>query len=125
VGVAVATTVGVGVCVGVSVGVSDRVGVGVTVFVEVGVGRRFRQLIDLGDSCVPLTTDRVSAILNNASGSAGTTIPSGGPFSENGMPIACSALSAGNLAGLRLAGATIFYGSTIGDLVAGLLFNCE
>jgi hypothetical protein len=88
-------------------------------------GQGDRILINVGDTCAPLTTQNIMAILENASGTAGTTIPASGPLNENGTPIACSALSAGNLAGLRLAGATIFYGSTIGDLMTGLFINCQ
>lgn len=88
-------------------------------------GQGDRVLINVGDTCAPLTTQNVMAILNNASGTAGTTIPPTGPFNENGTPIACSALSSGDLGALRLAGATIFYGSTIGDLMTGLFINCQ
>jgi hypothetical protein len=88
-----------------------------------GIGDRI--LINVGDTCAPLTTQNIMAILNNSEGSPGATIPNTGPFNANGMLTSCSNLSAGNLSSLRLTGATIFYGSTIGDLMTGLFINCQ
>lgn len=82
-------------------------------------------LINVGDTCAPLTTENVAALLNNAEGTVGATIPSTGTFTADGVPTTCAALGGGNLSGLQLRGATVFYGSTIGDLVTALLIDCE
>ena len=48
-----------------------------------------------------------------------------GAYIDSGTPIACSAVQSDDLSGLQLRGAAIFYGSTIGDLVAALRVNCQ
>ena len=81
-------------------------------------------LINVGDTCAPLTTAAATAFLQNKEGGEGT-IPGTGPTVETGSPISCNALSGGSTSGLQLRGDTIFYGSTIGDLITGLIVNCQ
>jgi hypothetical protein len=80
--------------------------------------------INVGDTCAPLTTAGVSAILANANGQ-GTTLPTSGPFVTTGSVATCDALMNSNLGNLGLVGSTIFYGSTIGDITTGLIVNCD
>lgn len=83
-----------------------------------------RPLINAGDACAPLSTENSMAILTSAEGVPGATVPSTGPYEDRGTPISCDALRQGT-SGLQTRGAAVFYGSTIGDLVTGVIVNCE
>ncbi len=80
--------------------------------------------INVGDTCAPLTTEAVSGIIHNANNGGGT-LPSGGPFTGSGAEIPCATLASSSTAGLSAKGAAAFYGSTIGDILAGLTLTCQ
>jgi hypothetical protein len=83
-------------------------------------------LINIGDTCAPLTSQNLSAVLVHANGGAASeTIPAAGPYTAAGTATSCGNLGGGNMGGLRLRGAAMFYGSTIGDLLTALVVNCQ
>lgn len=79
--------------------------------------------IDIGDTCIPLTTQSVDAILNNANNSGGT-LPVGG-FSDAGIELSCTDLNSGISSGSNLVGATMLYATPAGDINARFDLVCQ
>jgi hypothetical protein len=94
-------------------------------------------LINVGQACIPVTTQRAKGKIINGNFVAGSTVPSAvtscagsnGTGSDcndrDGAPIACAVLDGGSTTGLSGVGAVNFFGSTIGDLTVGLKAVCE
>jgi hypothetical protein len=82
--------------------------------------------INVGQTCIPLNTQRVSARVLNAGGVAGRTVPAGVLQNvADGTGISCEAFDAGNLTDMKAVGAINFFGSALGDLSVRLTAVCE
>ena len=79
-------------------------------------------LIALGESCITLTTGAAEDVLLQSN-----NVPTAqlGPVINQGTPLACSILAGGSSSGMKLRGAVNFFGSSIGDVLIGLLFDCK
>jgi hypothetical protein len=86
-------------------------------------------LINVGDACIPLTTQRAHGRIDDANFAPGSTVP--GPMpgpntnDQSGVPIACATLDASTTTGLSAVGVVNFFGSSIGDLSVGLKATCN
>jgi hypothetical protein len=95
-------------------------------------------LIEVGNACIPLSTQRAFGRISDGNFVPGSTVPSMGtscmpPGSpdgsfcndQSGAPIPCATLDASTTTGLVGVGAVNFFGSTIGDLSVGLKASCQ
>lgn len=87
-------------------------------------------LISAGQSCVQMTTQRVTALVENANFNTCAvppcTVPTTGNINDqSGSPIACATVDASTTTGILAVGAVNFFGSALGDLSAGLKVTCQ
>lgn len=80
---------------------------------------------DTGPLCLPLTTATSSAVLINADGVSGATIPAGGGDTSQGAPVSCANFQAGNLSGLTLVGAFAEFDAVGGDSLGRSELECQ
>jgi len=81
--------------------------------------------INVGDSCIPVTTERAVGKIINSNGGAGTVPPSPLINDATGTAISCASLDASTTTGLVGVGAVNFFGSALGDLSVGLRATCQ
>lgn len=85
-------------------------------------------LIPVGQSCIPLSTQRADVLITNANfnqcGSPPCMIPPS-PGSVAGVDLMCSTFDGGSSSGLKGVGAVSFFGSTLGDLAVTLEATCQ
>lgn len=82
--------------------------------------------ISLGDACVGLTTGTASTLITQANFSPAATVPKNDmPGASGGAPVACSALTADQLSGLKGRGVINFFGSALGDLAVLMAADCQ
>ncbi len=82
--------------------------------------------INVGNSCVPFSTQRASSAVVDANFSPGATVPLAPAVNSlDGSEIACSALDASTTTGMVAVGAVNFFGSTLGDIASGLRVTCQ
>jgi len=81
--------------------------------------------IRLGTTCIPLSTEQASGVVNNANFS-GSPVPPGGVNNQTGTPLACATVDNATLTGLTGVGAATFFGSSpLGDLSVGVKAVCQ
>jgi hypothetical protein len=85
-------------------------------------------LINVGNACIPVSTERAHGRIDNANFTAASTVPGAMPGpnanDQTGSPLACATLDASTTTGLAGVGAVNFFGSTLGDLTVGLKASC-
>jgi hypothetical protein len=82
-------------------------------------------VINVGTTCVALTTGTASTLISNANFSdPPETVPGGGPAELRGAPVSCENIQAGNLTGLKIRGVVNFFGSALGDIATTLAADC-
>jgi hypothetical protein len=95
-------------------------------------------LIDVGNACIPVSTQRAKGRIVDGNFVPGSTVPSaatmctppGSPDGshcndQSGSPLACATVDSSDTTGLAGVGAVNFFGSTIGDLSVGLKATCQ
>jgi len=83
-------------------------------------------LIPVGQTCIPVTTQRASALITDANFIGGAKVPNPPQVNDQvGLPIACATLDTSTTTGLRGIGAVNFFGSALGDLAVGLKATCN
>ncbi len=80
-------------------------------------------LIPVGQTCVPLTTQRADVLVTNANFTAATVPPAAATVT--GTNLACNVFDGGSASGLGSVGAVTFFGSTLGDLAVTLEASCQ
>ncbi len=81
--------------------------------------------INVGTTCVALTTGTATTLITDANFQPGTTVPkSGEPAGGQGTPVTCANYEAGDLTGLKIRGAVNFFGSALGDIASTLAVDC-
>jgi hypothetical protein len=78
--------------------------------------------INVGSTCVALTTATASTLITNANFSS-VMVPTTGALSNTGQVVTCDALR-NSADGMNIRGVVDFFGSALGDLVSGLFTNC-
>ena len=102
--------------------VATRCNLGVSLTVEVAAPCDGTDvLIDVGTTCIPLTTTNAFGFIQNANDQGGTL----GPFVGNGSSVSCTDQDANITSGISLRGSNAFFASTIGDILSGLTSDCE
>ncbi len=85
-------------------------------------------LIPVGESCIPLTTQRADVLVTNANfngcGAPPCTIPPAAA-SVTGSNLACPVFDGGSATALKGVGGVTFFGSTLGDLAVTLEATCQ
>jgi hypothetical protein len=82
--------------------------------------------IDVGQTCIPVSTQRASSIVNDANFNPGSTVPPPPNVNDQlGVSIPCATVDASTVTGLRGVGAVNFFGSALGDLAVGLKATCQ
>jgi hypothetical protein len=85
-------------------------------------------LIDVGQACIPVTTQRAKGRIDDGNFVPGSTVPGPTPGPDandrSGVPLSCAQLDTSTTTGLEGVGAVNFFGSTIGDLSVGLRAVC-
>ncbi|MFQ5513479.1 MAG: hypothetical protein ACE5FG_03510 [Myxococcota bacterium] len=82
-------------------------------------------LIAVGDSCVPMTTEIATSVVNDANFMVGATLPTSTPPAvAQGEPGECLPLANTVSSRIRLVGFANFFDSRIGDLQSTLSFVC-
>lgn len=81
-------------------------------------------LINVGTSCIPLTSQRTDGIIVNANNVPGNELFPATPPTE-GTPLACSAFDSGTVSGLKMRGSVVFFGSAIGDILTTVAAECQ
>ena len=87
-------------------------------------------LINVGNTCIPVSTEEASGLVTNsnfnACGNSPCTVPVPGITNDQtGVPIACTTMDASTVTGFVGVGAVNFFGSTLGDLSVGLKSTCQ
>jgi hypothetical protein len=95
-------------------------------------------LIEVGNACIPVTTQRAKGRIEDGNFVPGSTVPSavtscmpaGMPDGSHcndqlGLPLDCAVVDTSDTTGLVGVGAVNFFGSTIGDLSVGLKATCQ
>ncbi|MFQ5513351.1 MAG: hypothetical protein ACE5FG_02850 [Myxococcota bacterium] len=83
-------------------------------------------LIAVGETCVAMTTETATSVINDANFSTGATIPpSSPPAVLMGSGGDCASLVNSVTTGIEIVGFANFFDSTIGDLQASLVFGCQ
>lgn len=86
-------------------------------------------IIPVGQTCIPLTTQRADALVTNANFnqcvSPPCLIPPAAPASVLGADLSCPAFDGGSATGLSGVGAVTFFGSSLGDLAVTLQATCQ
>jgi hypothetical protein len=94
-------------------------------------------LINVGNTCIPVTTQRAKGRIVDGNFVAMSTVPAPGTMcvppgmpdgshcnDQTGAPLACATVDSSDTTGLVGVGAVNFFGSTIGDLTVGLKATC-
>jgi hypothetical protein len=84
--------------------------------------------IEIPPQCAPFTTTSATTMVTNAGDVAGDTIPTGGPVTVTGTPFTCDAVDlvpTSPLTGTNLRTAAAFPDTTLGDLAATVVLNCQ
>jgi hypothetical protein len=85
-------------------------------------------LIDVGQACIPVTTQRAKGRIDDGNFVPGSTVPGAAPGPDSndrtGAPLSCAQVDTSTTTGLEGVGAVNFFGSTIGDLSVGLKAVC-
>lgn len=83
-------------------------------------------LINVGETCIPVTTQRATSLISDATFVPGSKVPV--PPAVNdlpGTPVSCATLDAGTTTGINGVGAVNFFGSALGDIAVGLSAQCQ
>jgi hypothetical protein len=79
----------------------------------------------LGSSCIALSTERASGVVNSAN-FIGATVPPSGANDQTGIQLPCASVDSAALSGLTGVGAAAFFGSSpLGDLSIGVKTICQ
>jgi hypothetical protein len=82
--------------------------------------------ITIPPQCAPFTTNSASTIVLNAGDVAGATVPTSGvPLSTSGAPFMCAGGVPTTAAGADLRTAASFLDTTLGDMAATVVLNCQ
>jgi hypothetical protein len=81
-------------------------------------------VINIGNSCFPITTAPVTDLFTNANFNGGQ-LPVTGEAVTEGLPVECSTIRDGSVSGLATRGAVNFFGSALGDLAVELFATCQ
>jgi hypothetical protein len=82
--------------------------------------------IEVGSTCIPVTTQRATGRITDSNFTAGATVPGAGVVNDNqGTTVSCATLDAGTVSGIQGVGAANFFGSALGDLAVGLRAQCQ
>lgn len=81
--------------------------------------------INVGTTCVALTTGTASTLITDANFVPGSTVPSAGPSALRGTPVTCESYANGDLTGLKIRGVVNFFGSALGDIATTLAADCS
>ncbi|MEO8601020.1 MAG: hypothetical protein ABI629_00440 [bacterium] len=81
--------------------------------------------INVGDSCIPVSTQRAVGKITNSNYGTGTVPPAPNVNDQTGAEISCAALDSSTTTGLVGVGAVNFFGSALGDLSVGLKATCQ
>jgi hypothetical protein len=94
-------------------------------------------LINVGNTCIPVTTQRAKGRIVDGNFVPASTVPSAATIcappgvpdgshcnDQSGAPLACATVDSSDTTGLVGVGAVNFFGSTIGDLTVGLKATC-
>jgi len=82
--------------------------------------------INVGQSCIPVSTERADSTIINANFTPGAMLPN--PPNVNdllGNRLSCSTLDSSTTTGFTGVGAVNFFGSALGDIAAGLKATCQ
>lgn len=83
-------------------------------------------LIEVGTTCIPVTTQRATSLINDANFTPGGKVPADPNVNDlMGTALSCETLDGGTLTGLSGVGAVNFFGSALGDLAVGLRATCQ
>jgi hypothetical protein len=82
-------------------------------------------LIDVGTTCIPVSTQRASSLITDANFTPGSVLPNPPNVNDlSGNAIACETLDSSTTTGLTGVGAVNFFGSALGDLAVGIRATC-
>jgi hypothetical protein len=82
--------------------------------------------IAIGETCIPVTTQRATGLITDANFSPGSTVPAPPNVNDqSGTALACETLDTSTTTGLSGVGAVNFFGSALGDLSVGLRATCQ
>lgn len=82
--------------------------------------------INVGNTCVPFSTQVASSLITDANFVPAATVPNMSPPNVlNGAELACATLDASTTTGMQIVGAVNFFGSALGDIASGLRVTCQ
>ncbi len=112
---------------GTTGGISCALGVAITVELdEDGVCGNVTPSIFLSPLCGELTSGTASGLMENAFNIPGMTLPGeGGPSELTGVAGSCDDVRSGSVSGVTMVGHLGFFGSSVGDILAEIVFPCK
>jgi len=82
--------------------------------------------INVGNTCVPFSTQQASSNIVDANFVPAATVPNLSPPNNLiGTQVACATLDASTTTGMVAVGAVNFFGSSLGDIASGLRVTCQ
>jgi hypothetical protein len=82
-------------------------------------------IIDVGETCIPVSTQRATSLISDANFSPGSFVPNPPNVNDlSGAPVACATMDGSTVTGLIGVGAVNFFGSALGDLAVGIKATC-
>ncbi len=82
--------------------------------------------INVGESCIPLTTTRATGLIVDANFTPASQVPAAPNVNDqSGSPVGCGTLDASTATGVNAVGLVNFFGSALGDISAGLRIRCQ
>jgi hypothetical protein len=83
-------------------------------------------LIPVGQTCIPVTSQRATSLISDANFTPGSFVPNPPNVNDlSGLPLACATFDTSTTTGFRGVGAVNFFGSALGDLAVGIQATCQ
>jgi len=82
--------------------------------------------IAIGETCIPVTTQRATGLISDANFTPGSFVPAPPNVNDqSGTGLDCATFDTSTTTGLSGVGAVNFFGSALGDLSVGLRATCQ